>query len=734
MERLEQGIEVWTEVLSTALEPVALAAASAALLAGVVLGINVVFRRWLTAGQMALLWGLVLIRLAIPLAPESSFSLTTMFNRATAAIERFTNPEEPVLIPAEPAAPAAGDAAVVQDLAVSDPFPGADLAVGASAEVEADPMWMTMLGVLIQGIIVVFPFVAAGIIGWTAVVHRRLCRFVARQIPSEEQRLIRVLDEARSLAGFQRPVRLYVMTDQQTPAVMGLWSPAILLPFEAAELSDDRLRLLLLHELAHVRRGDVIVNWLLMILKAAHWWNPVFWLASRRFRALREQACDAFAVAKSEYGGSIRDYGEMLLDFVAAGQGRSRWLVSVPSSLLGISASRGTSAMRGRLRALRSATWRPSVSQRGLFAATALALAIAGWTEATEVQRPAADPWFPAVSGTWDANVPPEDSGGFATAEIDITAALDRHIALGLTREVAEKSLLTIIEPMVRAARRGSGSRDDVKLSPGDVQIERNKLKLTAGQATVDEIARLMEIWGKTGFRQISMECRIVKVDADLASQLGVGWKSVGQSKRPETLVRPMRLGDQSFVTASAAVEHFIPVCVASVTKLQALQFVKNAQNNRKSTIQFAPKVTVLNGSTAQLSTEVSQPFVVGAHETDDGQLKPTVSTVEEGLRLTLRPLQNDGRTQTNLAGGLELSVISDVTTAAARMKSGRDVNVQIPRVNRIRVEVDSVVPDGETLLIGCLPSYERREFVYLMVTPRWLEEVDDLGREIVTK
>src|SRR5690606_7666009 len=117
---------------------------------------------------------------------------------------------------------------------------------------------------------------------------------------------------------------------------------------EATELSDDRLRMLLLHELAHVRRGDVAVNWMLAVLKAAHWWNPVFWLAASRFGALREQACDAFAVARGG-DGSVKEYGEMLLHFAAIGAPRSRWLVSIPASLLGISPRLGRRGMRRRL-------------------------------------------------------------------------------------------------------------------------------------------------------------------------------------------------------------------------------------------------------------------------------------------------------------------------------------------------------------------------------------------------
>ena len=82
------------------------------------------------------------------------------------------------------------------------------------------------------------------------------------------------------------------------PALMGFWRPRLLLPDDIAGLDDEQLRMIMLHELAHVRRHDVAINWLMVLVRAMQWWNPVYWLAASRFASLREQACDAFVIRR----------------------------------------------------------------------------------------------------------------------------------------------------------------------------------------------------------------------------------------------------------------------------------------------------------------------------------------------------------------------------------------------------------------------------------------------------
>jgi bla regulator protein BlaR1 len=110
-----------------------------------------------------------------------------------------------------------------------------------------------------------------------------------------------------------RPVRLYANEGIRTPALFGLFWPAILLPLELIQNANTtRLRIVLLHELAHMRRKDVLVNWLMIFAQALHWFNPLVWLAFRRLRADQEILCDT-DVMRCLRPEEHRVYGETLL-------------------------------------------------------------------------------------------------------------------------------------------------------------------------------------------------------------------------------------------------------------------------------------------------------------------------------------------------------------------------------------------------------------------------------------
>ena len=71
-------------------------------------------------------------------------------------------------------------------------------------------------------------------------------------------------------------------------------------------------RLILLHELIHLKRLDVAANYLLAVVQAIHWFNPLAWVLVRKMRAEREMACDE-AVLTSTPWREGRAYGAAML-------------------------------------------------------------------------------------------------------------------------------------------------------------------------------------------------------------------------------------------------------------------------------------------------------------------------------------------------------------------------------------------------------------------------------------
>ena len=138
----------------------------------------------------------------------------------------------------------------------------------------------------------------------------------------------RLLDEVRAGYGISRHVRLAVTDREGMLATFGAIRPTVLLPRTATRWDADRVRVVLLHELAHVKRGDWLVQVLAETARAVFWFNPLFWIACSRLRRESECACDDEVLA----AGMVPDcYAEHLVD-IARGSRFSRmpWAAVVP--------------------------------------------------------------------------------------------------------------------------------------------------------------------------------------------------------------------------------------------------------------------------------------------------------------------------------------------------------------------------------------------------------------------
>ena len=114
-----------------------------------------------------------------------------------------------------------------------------------------------------------------------------------------------------------RTVLGVVLTERiMTPALFGFIRPRLLLPNRILEtLSLEDMRYIFLHELAHLKRHDILFGWVAALLQALHWFNPLVWLAFRRMRMDRELACDALALS-SLRSEKVQAYGRTIVNLL----------------------------------------------------------------------------------------------------------------------------------------------------------------------------------------------------------------------------------------------------------------------------------------------------------------------------------------------------------------------------------------------------------------------------------
>lgn len=128
-----------------------------------------------------------------------------------------------------------------------------------------------------------------------------------------DQALLSLLSRCRAEIGIRRQLSLFETSQLSTPALYGFFHPRLLFPVGMlTTYPASQLRFIFLHELAHMRRRDIPLNWLRTGLQILHWFNPVLWIAFKRWRIDRELACDAIAL-EAAGGSQRREYGQTIL-------------------------------------------------------------------------------------------------------------------------------------------------------------------------------------------------------------------------------------------------------------------------------------------------------------------------------------------------------------------------------------------------------------------------------------
>ena len=163
-------------------------------------------------------------------------------------------------------------------------------------------------------------FVAVVVLMRLAIGTIRISIWTRRARPVEDGAWLSLVQRLASRLQIARPVTLLRSERACVPMTWGVVYPTVLLPADADEWPSDRRAIVLLHELAHVKRLDAFTQIVAQIVVAMFWFNPLVWLAARQMRIEREHACDDFVLAG---GARPTDYAHDLLQIARSLGGSS---------------------------------------------------------------------------------------------------------------------------------------------------------------------------------------------------------------------------------------------------------------------------------------------------------------------------------------------------------------------------------------------------------------------------
>lgn len=262
--------------------------------------VQLIGRRWIPSGWSYALWLILVVRMALPLGFESSLSLWNMLPAGML----------------NPVRPEANERIGMSDLGGAFPADSLGAGVGNSASARHSPPESSRV---LQGQLTTWRLLpviwlagALSLLVIIALSNLRLWWSVRKTRLVTEQPIIELLEDCKQLMKVRAVVGLVVTDHVKSPSLFGFVRPRILLPSTlAGGIPLEDLRYIFLHELAHLKRGDIWIGWIVAALQSLHWFNPLVWWAFVRMRGDREVACDAHALShlRSEesgrYGGTL---------------------------------------------------------------------------------------------------------------------------------------------------------------------------------------------------------------------------------------------------------------------------------------------------------------------------------------------------------------------------------------------------------------------------------------------
>jgi beta-lactamase regulating signal transducer with metallopeptidase domain len=310
-----------------------------AVLVAVVGAVHLLVGRRLAPRWRFALWGLVVVRLLLPVIPASPWSVFNLSPGVMIAAGPHASSEG---TPALAAGPFGGSPGVVAPVEPQDPdaaaLPKQPLDLGdAAPDRKASPVAVPPAPRLVDATqsasvatsalrppdegrpfdwrfalllawLAGAAFVAARVVIGTEVLRRKL-----RTATAPDGDVLALLDRCRREMDVTGPLPALVTDAVAGPALFGFARPRLLLPPALLrELSRADLRFVFLHELAHLKRRDPLTNAALLVAGAMHWFNPLARLALARCRAERELACDEL-VMQATAPDACPAYGRVVL-------------------------------------------------------------------------------------------------------------------------------------------------------------------------------------------------------------------------------------------------------------------------------------------------------------------------------------------------------------------------------------------------------------------------------------
>ncbi|HDX9579012.1 TPA: transcriptional regulator [Bacillus pseudomycoides] len=288
----------------------------ASLLVALILCVKILLRNKLSPRWHYLLWMILIVRLLLPWSPDSSYSMYSLlsygYKTTTSAQNQpdISSKKEHV----RETKNMLDTNTVIQETRSIDHSPQTTKEhmiepahnenqknISLSFYTIASYIWV--MGVIILGFT-------------TYLINSRLYSYIQKQPVITEERVVNIFEKCKKSMSIQQSIPLLLAGKVSSPTVFGFFRPKVLMSgVHIRQLNEQQLQHIFHHELAHIKRRDIRVNWVMYSLLILNWFNPLLWYAYSCMREDQEMACDALALTFLEEKEKI-SYGYTIINLL----------------------------------------------------------------------------------------------------------------------------------------------------------------------------------------------------------------------------------------------------------------------------------------------------------------------------------------------------------------------------------------------------------------------------------
>ena len=638
---------------------------------GLVLMIRWIIFRGPLIRRRSMLWLIVLARLLLPVHPPSSVSVfnlpqwigslqwpQTMANSVPAVESKtFMQTNQRITV-------GYGPAPLTLQMPEHTALP---------SHVERHEMVTALMLIWLLGVI--------GMLARTAYSQIRFSNRLRRVRASEDPMLLTALHDAARWMHIANPPPLLVTDIAASPAISGVLQPRLLLsPSSAKSLTPSQLRHVFLHELAHLKRGDLWIDLLCTLLLAAQWFNPLAWLAFSLYRSDREIARDAMALDAAP-NGLAENYGGTIVTLLE----RISGYPSLPAGALGILERGG--GLRQRMVAItehqpHASAWRSRLFVVAIISVVAIACLTSckqpseQETATTTTAPNTSKPGVPETR-TYDisdllVDIPDFDNAPALSGIPPATTRPSQPQQQSMTRDEKIRALIKLFQDTIDP---------DSWKQYASVRENAQHLIIYQSHENQEEIAHLLEKIRESRGVEITVEARFIELDAK-------------QSAARTGIMPPVR-GNGTYLDDK-----------------QVTALLKYSEATKGNSELASPRITLFNGQRAWVCFANQQNYVsdLKATRQPSGEVTyaPVVSQLSTGVLLDCQATVSSDRKYVTVTLRPQISTLRGLRTQrwkAAPPNHKDDLFVQVPEVTASSLQTTCSIPSGGTLFLPLMPT-----------------------------